>query len=220
MYSIVVLAALTSGGGTPAGPFGHHGYYKDYGANYGGCYGVCYGGWGGVSHTGYWNGGWGLPFGGYGPDLPDHGPGWPGYACFGGCGGYSSLAYGMPMPTQSGPAREELPLEKDDKKAKDKDKGKGKGTDEVSADRAKLSFNLPKDAKLYVDDQPVDTADAGSFQTPVLEKGRVYYYEVRAEVMRDGKPVSETRRILVKCGAVIRTDFSALGTTTGVVSAK
>ena len=36
-----------------------------------------------------------------------------------------------------------------------------------------------------MDDSPVSTATARStFQTPKLDKGQEYYYEVRAEVMR------------------------------------
>jgi uncharacterized protein (TIGR03000 family) len=86
--------------------------------------------------------------------------------------------------------------------------------------RARLIVNLPADAKLYVDDKPVsNTNGTRSFQTPELPKGRDYYYEVRAEVMRDGKPVTETRRVIVKAGATIRADFRSLGQPSGLASA-
>ena len=89
----------------------------------------------------------------------------------------------------------------------------------VVANRARLIVNMPDQARLYVDDMPIQAASPmHSFQTPELEKGREYYYEVRAEVMRDGKPVSETRRVTVKAGDVIRTDFNLLGGASAVAS--
>jgi uncharacterized protein (TIGR03000 family) len=216
MYGFVLLAALSAGEGSPAwgygwtGGYGAHAGYAGYdggyglgpwcrwGAQYGSCYGMGYGGWG-------------LPYGGYGPGF---GPGWPGYACFGGCGGYSSPAYGVPGPLQMNvPAAEE-----------------GKGTKEitprgkevegeVSADRARIIINLPRDAKLFVEDRQIKgAAQKKEFLTPTLEKDQYYYYEFRAEVVRDGKPVSETRRLMLKAGGTFRADFSSLGTT-GVASA-
>jgi uncharacterized protein (TIGR03000 family) len=229
MYSIVLMAALTAGESTPELFFhggcggwggGCHGWYgcsgwggwHGYGRGcygYWGCYGSCYGSCYGVCYGGY--GGWGAPYHGYGP-------GWAGYDCFGGCGGYASSAYGMPGPLVA-PSVGGRVIDGDGKKAKD---GKDEEGGEVSTpDRARLIFNLPRDAKLYVDDKPISNVTAKrTFQTPALAKGQEYYYEVRAEVMRDGKPVSETKRVIVKAGAVIRTDFGSLGASTGVASAK
>ena len=59
MYSVVLLAAVTTGEAAPQHGF-KHGYR--WGACYGGCYGVCYAGYGGALHVA---GGWGLPYGGY-----------------------------------------------------------------------------------------------------------------------------------------------------------
>jgi uncharacterized protein (TIGR03000 family) len=217
MYSIVLLAAISAGENTPdSGWRKHHGTYT-YGACYGGCYGVGYDGYEGY----HWNGGWGLPYGGYGPaGYGGHGPGGhggygpPGYACFGCCGCYSSPAYGFPAPVIGGPSgpteapKNGEPLKKDEDRA-------------AAQSRARLIVELPAGAKLYVDDAPI--SDAGtqkSFRTPVLEKDQDFFYEIRAEVIRDGKPVSETRRVIVKSGEVIRTDFRSLGEATGVASAK
>ena len=90
-------------------------------------------------------------------------------------------------------------------KGKDTDKT-GQGT--LSSTSAKLVVELPANAKLYIDDMPVKaTAGVRTFHTPALEPGRPYYYMVRIERMRDGQPVSETRRIIVRAGQVARADF-------------
>jgi uncharacterized protein (TIGR03000 family) len=74
--------------------------------------------------------------------------------------------------------------------------------------RAKLVVELPANAKLFIDGKPVKaTAGVRTFHTPALEPGRPYYYMVRIERMRDGQPVSETRRIIVHAGQVARADF-------------
>jgi uncharacterized protein (TIGR03000 family) len=208
MYSVVLLAAMSTGECTPAFGKHAHGTYT-YGACYGPCYGVGYAGYG-------WQGqgGWGLPYGGYGPaGYPYYvqGPyGWPGYAGWGGCGCYSSPAYGYPAPVVAGPAETPRPADTLTKE------------EQVSVpDRARLIVELPANAKLYVDDRAIsDAASTKSFRTPVLEKGQEFFYEVRVEAMRDGKAVSETRRIIVKAGAVVRSDFRSLGEPTGVAAAR
>jgi uncharacterized protein (TIGR03000 family) len=225
MYSVVLMAALAAGESTPelffrhgcygggwgcygGGGWGGGGCYgwghscRGYGICYGGCYGACYGSYASAV------GGWGMPYGCYGP----------GYACGGGCGGYMSPAYGVPMAPVVGPKTEPGTV----KPEGDGKKPKNGGDEEVgTSNRARLIVNLPSDGKLYVDDRPIrDAAPQKTFQTPALAKGQKYYYEVRAEVMRDGKPVSETRRVIVRAGATIRADFSSLGAATGVASAK
>jgi uncharacterized protein (TIGR03000 family) len=81
----------------------------------------------------------------------------------------------------------------------------------TSTQSARLIVDLPADAKFYVDDQLMKTATARrSFVTPKLEPGQTYYYDLRAEVVRDGKVEKETKRILVRAGDVIRADFPGL----------
>ncbi len=76
--------------------------------------------------------------------------------------------------------------------------------------RARLIVELPADAKLFVDDHAVKaTKSVRNFTTPVLEPGQVYYYELRAEMVRDGKPVTETKRVLIRAGDVVRAQFEA-----------
>jgi uncharacterized protein (TIGR03000 family) len=77
--------------------------------------------------------------------------------------------------------------------------------------RAKLVVELPADAKLYVDDRAMKTmAAVRTFNTPMLEPGQVYYYELRAEVARDGKSIAQTKRVLLRAGEVVRARFDGL----------
>jgi uncharacterized protein (TIGR03000 family) len=77
--------------------------------------------------------------------------------------------------------------------------------------RAKLIVELPKDGKLFIDDMPMKTtSNVRSFNTPSLEPGQAYYYMVRVETVRDGKPVSDSRRVIVRAGQTARADFKDL----------
>ena len=206
MYSMVLMAALTTGGTAPDCHF-RGGCCGCYGGG-GGCYGGCYGGWGGGccgcygggfgAYGGCWGGGgWGGCYGGYGG----------GYAYGGGYGGgyYGGVTYpGTTMPgatgTGTGTPGEQLGMPPEDTTKK-------KGT-MLTPTRAKLVVELPSDAKLYIDDLPMKTTSGvRSFNTPTLEPGQTYYYMVRAEVIRDGKPVTETRRVLVRAGQTARASF-------------
>jgi uncharacterized protein (TIGR03000 family) len=52
-----------------------------------------------------------------------------------------------------------------------------------------------------------------SFQTPRLAPGRTYAYQVKAEALRDGKPVTQSKRVTVQGGGRTIVDFTDLGTT-------
>jgi uncharacterized protein (TIGR03000 family) len=74
-----------------------------------------------------------------------------------------------------------------------------------SSQPARVVVELPEDAKLFVDDQEMKTTSAKRvFRTPILEPGQTYYYILRAEVTRDGKSLSQTKRILVRAGADVQ----------------
>jgi uncharacterized protein (TIGR03000 family) len=94
----------------------------------------------------------------------------------------------------------------------EKPKKKKTGVNETMVPtRAKLLIELPTNAKLFIDDKPVKTASGVQFfDIPALEPGEVYFYMVRIEMMRDGHPLSETRRILVRAGQVARAEFKDL----------
>src|SRR5438552_1124229 len=40
--------------------------------------------------------------------------------------------------------------------------------------------------------------------------GQAYYYILRAEVVRDGKTLSETRQVIVKAGEEVRASFNSM----------
>lgn len=73
---------------------------------------------------------------------------------------------------------------------------------------ATVTVVLPASAKLTVNDVAVTASGRQTFTTPKLEKGRSYFYTVKAEIVRDGKPVTETRRIDVEAGKDVTVDFT------------
>ncbi|MCI0457735.1 MAG: TIGR03000 domain-containing protein, partial [Gemmataceae bacterium] len=194
-----------AGSSVPAGHWhgGHrcHGCYGGcYGCNggcygcYGGCYGGCHGCYGGCH--GCYGGCYGC-WGGYGTYSTCYGC-HGGYGCYGcyGCAGYAPVQVQPTMP--AAPATPEtVPAPKaEEKKA-------------AAANAAKLVVDLPADAQLFVDDQLMKTTSAHRvFSTPTLEPGQTYYYILRVEVVRDGKPQAETKRVIVRAGEVVRATFS------------
>ncbi|MDB5309395.1 MAG: hypothetical protein JWO38_3597 [Gemmataceae bacterium] len=213
------------------------GYYSScYGSCYGscnGCYGSCHGRGGLFGHRHSCSGCSGCCGGGFlGHKHSCHGC-CGGYSCFGSCngcygqswgygygyggccGGYAgcwgasysypvygaSPAYGAyPAPA---PAPMVIPVEpKPAPKTEEKKSG---------SNGASLKFQLPADATLYVDGR--QTAGDGAeraFFTPPLEGGQKYFYDVRAEVVVDGKTISEEKRVVVETGAQITASFPKL----------
>jgi uncharacterized protein (TIGR03000 family) len=200
-----------------------YGWYADYSSTHGGgydssaydgggfgsCRGLSYGGGdGGDCYGGAYWGCCGYGINGY-ATYGCHGC----YGCYGcyGCTGYApSLTPGVApggyypaLPTTApGGGSDVLPPPKKE------------GTSRAPT-RARLVVELPADAQLYVDDRRTQaTSERRTFQTPELEKGQAYYYEVRVEAVRDGKPVSETRRVVVKAGEEVLADFKDVGAST------
>ncbi len=78
---------------------------------------------------------------------------------------------------------------------------------------ALLSVKVPTDAKVFVNDQ--STTSTGSDREYIsrdLAPGAVYNYDVRAEFVRDGKPVSETKSVQLTAGQSANLDFDAAAT--------
>jgi uncharacterized protein (TIGR03000 family) len=234
MYSVVLMAALTTGSATP--DWLHHGWYGCWGGCYG-CWGGCCGGFGGCFGYGCCGGGFGCCGGGFGCCGGGFGCCGGGFGCCGGgfgccggcCGGGCCGGGGFGAPTYPdgiapgngliapgtgayldnvGTPPGELLGTPAENKSKDRDK-KDQGM--KSSMKARLIVEVPTNAKLFIDDIPVKVkAGVRSFRTPDLEPGQLYYYVVRIERMRDGKPISETRRIIVQAGQVARADFKDL----------
>jgi uncharacterized protein (TIGR03000 family) len=76
---------------------------------------------------------------------------------------------------------------------------------------ARIRVKLPADADLYVDGVRVPmTSEVRSFQTPKLEPGRSYYYTLKADVVRDGRTVSASKRVTVEAGKEETVEFRDL----------
>jgi uncharacterized protein (TIGR03000 family) len=73
---------------------------------------------------------------------------------------------------------------------------------------ARIIVHVPADAKLTVDGIECPLAsDTRAFDTPKLQPGQQFYYTVQAEVVRDGKSVAETKRVIFEAGAKIDVEF-------------
>jgi uncharacterized protein (TIGR03000 family) len=84
---------------------------------------------------------------------------------------------------------------------------------ESTASPAHITVRLPADARLTVDgvDCPL-TSDTRTFETPALVPGQKYYYLLKAEVVRNGRTIAQTRRADFHSGERVRVSFD-LGTT-------
>jgi uncharacterized protein (TIGR03000 family) len=97
----------------------------------------------------------------------------------------------------------------DQKKPQQEKKQDQKKQDQVSTS-ARLIVNLPADATLTVDGVATrSTSDRREFVSPALEAGKVYSYTLRAEFVREGKPVVITRAVSVEAGAEINVSLNA-----------
>jgi uncharacterized protein (TIGR03000 family) len=78
-----------------------------------------------------------------------------------------------------------------------------------SAAPATIIVSLPADATLTVDDTPTRSmTERRVFLSPPLETGKTFHYTLKAEAMRDGKPVTTTQRIDVSAGQVTRVELT------------
>lgn len=94
----------------------------------------------------------------------------------------------------------------------------GGGSEETSSqDVARLTVRVPAEARLYVDGVLVPmNSETRSFHTPRLQRGREYYYTLRAEVDRDGETMTQTRRVTVAAGRQVRVELNDLRTVSTV----
>lgn len=75
--------------------------------------------------------------------------------------------------------------------------------------RAHLILDLPPGAKLFVDNQPIQTAPGKHvLRTPSLRQGQLYYYDVRVEVVIAGQTFVRSKQLIVRPGEDLRASFS------------
>jgi uncharacterized protein (TIGR03000 family) len=195
MYSLVLMAAL-SGSATAPATWGCHGCYGCYG-----CYGCgCYGSYRGC---GCWGGCYGRVCYGCGC----YGCGCYGCGCYGCHGCYGCCGcHGVPVKPAAPAAAPGTPPAGAPPVKKE---------DEVSVfppiqpeirpglrnAPAYLVVNLPLEAKLTIDNEATASRSASRrFVSPILERGKEYTYTLRAEIMRDGEPVTTTETVTVRAG--------------------
>lgn len=66
---------------------------------------------------------------------------------------------------------------------------------------ATFTVQLPADAKLMIDNQPTrSTSSTRTFITPPLPLGKAFTYTLKAQIKRDGKPVSQIQEVSVRAG--------------------
>jgi uncharacterized protein (TIGR03000 family) len=86
---------------------------------------------------------------------------------------------------------------------------------------ARIVVRLPADATLFVENIRLPQSGATrTLDTPPLEAGHVYYYDLRAEVLRDGKTLRVTKKVSFMAGETAKVDFGSLPSEAPAVSAK
>ncbi|MFO0810838.1 MAG: TIGR03000 domain-containing protein [Gemmataceae bacterium] len=66
---------------------------------------------------------------------------------------------------------------------------------------AEIVVRLPAGARLLIDGEPTkQTSTERRFETPDLKSGKVYYYSLRAEFEKDGKPAIREQRVEIRAG--------------------
>jgi uncharacterized protein (TIGR03000 family) len=100
-------------------------------------------------------------------------------------------------PKKEMPKGEKVPTPKTDKKP-----------GQVSAP-ATIVINLPADARLFVDgNATTSTSERRTLMTPNLEFGSDYVYTMVAEVVRDGRTVSQRQTVNVRGGETVNVQFN------------
>jgi len=203
MYNVVLAALLMTGG--EATSWNHcHGCWGCtgcFGSRCSGCYG-CHGRIG----FRYYNRchGWGCYGGASVPMMPPVAV---------------QLVPGVRMPDASDPALS--PQSEAEREAIRtllktlREETKKKPQEEVRAPAApaRLTINVPADARLWVDQVECPlTSAVRSFNSPALQPGHTYFYTLKVQVQRDGAPVTDSQRVPMAAGENITVDFSNVGT--------
>ncbi|MCX7666593.1 MAG: TIGR03000 domain-containing protein [Gemmataceae bacterium] len=227
MYSVVMLAAMSAAPETPEffGLFGRcfcARTYVSYGCGgcfgctgcwgyrtscfgCGGCWGTtviysygCTGCWGCTGCTGCW---------GYAPSgcigcTGCYGTGYS-VGCYGGyvtgtTVGYSNYTLGGTVPAYEYAAPVTTPTTPASYNQESR----------IPSSKAAVVVRLPADAKLLADGASTNLTGAERrFLTPDLQSGKDYQYTLTAEFVRDGKLVSESKKVVVRAGIQTVVEF-------------
>jgi uncharacterized protein (TIGR03000 family) len=83
-------------------------------------------------------------------------------------------------------------------------------TGATTAGPAHVAITAPADARVTVDGVafPATNGTKRTFDTPMLEGGRTYYYTVVIEMNRGGRVAAESRRLLLEAGKTATVEFT------------
>ncbi len=82
-------------------------------------------------------------------------------------------------------------------------------TPTLQGERARITLKLPAGATLYVDGRKHDRVDAvRQFDTPPVPAGQTFTYAVRVEIMKNGRPESQSEQVTVRPGETTTRDFT------------
>ncbi len=84
-----------------------------------------------------------------------------------------------------------------------------RATTSTATNNALLTVDVPAEAKIFVNDRPTtSTGPVRQYISRDLQPGTTYSYKVRAEYMRDDKPVSEEKTVQLTAGQITALDFT------------
>lgn len=210
------------GGRGCSGGYGGYGCMGGYGGY--GCMGgyAGYGGYGGYGCTGGYAGY--ASMGGYGCTGGHvmYGGSAGTYAGFGDYSGFSGYAvypgsYSMNYSASYGPTFS-APVTNFNQDNFNGQRGDTSANlNRADANQATLVVDLPENARLTIDGQPTQlTSATRTFITPTLQPGQEYYYDLKAELNRDGRTLTASKRVTVRPGqeSHVRLDFTGQTATT------
>jgi uncharacterized protein (TIGR03000 family) len=77
-----------------------------------------------------------------------------------------------------------------------------------SVETAKVTVILPGEGKVFVNEVEIAIKGKQTFETPKLTPGKRYFYTVKADLVKDGKTSSETRKVTIEAGKSVTVDFT------------
>ena len=208
--------------------FGHHhgscgssgGWYGGSCGSWGSCgssggsWGSSGGSWGSYGCCGSSGGSWGSYgcCGSSGGSCGSSGGSWGSSGCCGSSGGSYSEGYSYPSPGVPMEAPTTAPPGPNMPTAPVTPPPPGKNAFDVSPDVGYLIVDVPADAKVFVNGHATtSTGEHRQYVSHGLEAGMRYEYQVRVEIVRDGKPVSETKTVQLSAGSQADVAFDISG---------
>ncbi len=216
LIGAAVLAGTVGIGGTAEAHW-HHGGYGSCGSS-----GGSYGSWGSCGSWGSW-GSCGSS-GGYYYSYYSSGGSWGSSGGSWGSSGGSSGGYYYSAPVYSTPSAPMAPSTTPSGPPTTAPRAPtppAPGSTYSQPDAGYLLVSVPADAKVFVNGRSTSSTGAErQYVSRGLENGQRYSYEVRAEVVRDGKTVSETKVAQLSGGSQTSVSFTFSGTPQTASSSK